>query len=200
MPESEKMGEQSPSDELKSSSHQEFSKTSPEPVSAAKAGSLLAGEAALDDSQILQPVSATANARSGTAYRFDRQAEHHAVSSSHAERLAGKRKIAYGVIAVALVAALLYLAGVSDKPAVEKFVQEMLPTKIEQAKAPLELDIPKNMPPVDIDVYVVVKDDTLWSISERFTGNPFNYPRIAGGNQIANPDLIYPGQRIRLIK
>jgi nucleoid-associated protein YgaU len=47
---------------------------------------------------------------------------------------------------------------------------------------------------------VVKKDDTLWNISERFTGNPFNYPRIAGENRIADPDLIFPGQRIRLIK
>jgi len=63
----------------------------------------------------------------------------------------------------------------------------------------LELEIPKSMP-VDIDIYVVVKGDTLWSISERFTGSPFNYPRIAGENRIAEPDLIFPGQKIRLIK
>ncbi|MGC2049377.1 MAG: chemotaxis protein CheW [Gallionella sp.] len=63
----------------------------------------------------------------------------------------------------------------------------------------LELDIPKNKPS-DIDVYVVQEGDTLWSISERFTGNPFNYPRIAGENRIADPDLIFPEQRIRLIK
>ncbi len=70
----------------------------------------------------------------------------------------------------------------------------------EKIRAPLELDIPKHMPPVGIDVYVVVHGDTLWSISKRFTGNPFNYPRIAGENKIANPDLIFSGQRIRLIK
>jgi chemotaxis signal transduction protein/LysM repeat protein len=70
---------------------------------------------------------------------------------------------------------------------------------MEKSRAPLELDIPKNMP-VDIDVYVVQKGDTLWSISQRFTGSPYNYPRIAGENRIAEPDLIFPGQRIRLIK
>lgn len=78
--------------------------------------------------------------------------------------------------------------------------QTVPPRPAENLRAPLELDIPKHMPPVDIDVYVVVKDDTLWNISERFTGDPFNYPRIAGENKIANPDLIFPGQRIRLIK
>jgi len=69
----------------------------------------------------------------------------------------------------------------------------------EQLRAPLELDIPKNRP-TDIDVYVVQEGDTLWGISERFTGNPFNYPRIAGENRIADPDLIFPEQQIRLIK
>lgn len=68
-----------------------------------------------------------------------------------------------------------------------------------EIRAPLELDIPANKP-VEIDVYVVREGDTLWSISEHFTGSPYNYPRIAGQNRIAEPDLIFPGQRIRLIK
>ena len=74
------------------------------------------------------------------------------------------------------------------------------PSPADKSRAPLELDIPKNMPAVNMDVYVVVKGDTLWSISQRFTGDPFNYPRIAGENKIANPDLIFPDQRIKLIK
>lgn len=78
--------------------------------------------------------------------------------------------------------------------------QTELPRPIDKTHAPLELVIPKNMPKIDIEEYVVVQGDTLWSISERFTGNPFNYPRIAGGNRIANPNLIFPGQRIRLIR
>jgi chemotaxis signal transduction protein len=73
------------------------------------------------------------------------------------------------------------------------------PRPAEIPRPSLELDIPKNKP-TDIDVYVVQEGDTLWSISERFTGNPFNYPRIAGENRIADPDLIFPEQRIRLIK
>ena len=73
------------------------------------------------------------------------------------------------------------------------------PRPAEISRPTLELDIPKNKP-TDIDVYVVQEGDTLWSISERFTGSPFNYPRIAGENRIADPDLIFPEQRIRLIK
>ena len=42
-----------------------------------------------------------------------------------------------------------------------------------------------------------VKDgDSLWRISERITGSGFNYPNIAKRNNIRNPDLIFPEQRI----
>lgn len=64
----------------------------------------------------------------------------------------------------------------------------------------LELIIPRHMARIDLDEYVVAQGDTLWSISLRFTGSPFNYPRIAGQNRIADPDLIFPGQRIKFIK
>jgi chemotaxis signal transduction protein/nucleoid-associated protein YgaU len=77
--------------------------------------------------------------------------------------------------------------------------QDKPPHAANETRAPLELDIPENKP-TDIDVYVVQEGDTLWSISEHFTGSPYNYPRIAGENRIADPDLIFPGQRIRLIK
>lgn len=77
--------------------------------------------------------------------------------------------------------------------------QTKLPRAAEKSRAPLELDVPANKP-VDIDEYVVQEGDTLWGISQRFTGSPYNYPRMAGENRIAEPDLIFPGQRIRLIK
>jgi nucleoid-associated protein YgaU len=63
----------------------------------------------------------------------------------------------------------------------------------------LELSLPAGSP-VEASEYVVREGDTLWSIARRFTGNPFNYPRIAGENRIADPDLIFPGQRIRLTR
>jgi len=50
------------------------------------------------------------------------------------------------------------------------------------------------------NIYTVVKGDTLWGIAKRFTGNPLNYPRVARDNSIATPDLIFPGQRIRLVQ
>ena len=237
--------------------------------------------AAAADSSSAEPIRTKASAKPDTPYRMSREVEQLATQSGHEERTnsSWKRRIAYGTIAVVLLAVSFYFAGTSDKPVIKDSMQGKETVKIEQAmvhpeqakeetvavrtkaelaqeigeqtrmeaeqakakanterevkpnaelesktnskqtlvlsplaktqtKPPrpaetsrptLELDIPKNKP-TDIDVYVVQEGDTLWSISERFTGNPFNYPRIAGENRIADPDLIFPEQRIRLIK
>lgn len=47
--------------------------------------------------------------------------------------------------------------------------------------------------------YTVIKGDTLWDISQKELGDPFLWPKIWKENTgIANPDRIYPGQKIRI--
>ena len=50
------------------------------------------------------------------------------------------------------------------------------------------------------DSYIVKKGDTLWDISAHFLNDPWRWPKLWGSNpQIANPHLIYPGDRLTLV-
>ncbi|MCC4834018.1 LysM peptidoglycan-binding domain-containing protein [Shewanella sp. 10N.7] len=50
------------------------------------------------------------------------------------------------------------------------------------------------------DSYIVKKGDTLWDISAFFLDDPWHWPKLWGANpQIANPHLIYPGDRLTLV-
>jgi len=44
--------------------------------------------------------------------------------------------------------------------------------------------------------YTVARGDTLSAIAKRFYGHASEYRRIAAANNIANPDLIHPGQQL----
>jgi len=48
--------------------------------------------------------------------------------------------------------------------------------------------------------HIVVQDDTLWQIAERYLDDPFRYPELAERSRISNPDRIYPGDVVRIIK
>jgi len=48
-------------------------------------------------------------------------------------------------------------------------------------------------------VHIIVKGDTLWAIAKYYLLNPYRYPELAKLSKIHNPDLIYPGNRVRII-
>lgn len=54
--------------------------------------------------------------------------------------------------------------------------------------------------PAPVEYYVIQKGDSLSAIAKRYYGNAKDYPRIFDANRevIKNPDLIYPGQKIRI--
>jgi chemotaxis signal transduction protein/LysM repeat protein len=48
-------------------------------------------------------------------------------------------------------------------------------------------------------IHIVVKGDTLWDIAQRYIHDPYRYPELARLSNIKNPDLIYPGDRVRIL-
>jgi chemotaxis signal transduction protein/nucleoid-associated protein YgaU len=68
-------------------------------------------------------------------------------------------------------------------------------TPADQQKTPLMSPVKSTS---DQTSHTVSKGDTLWDISEQYTGSGFNYPDVARKNKIANPDLIYPDQQVTL--
>jgi len=54
----------------------------------------------------------------------------------------------------------------------------------------------------DTEYYEIKKGDTLWAIAEKHYGNGTEYKRIFAENRevIKDPDLIFPGQKIRIPK
>jgi LysM domain len=59
---------------------------------------------------------------------------------------------------------------------------------------------PLALKPDAPDRYVVIRGDTLWGISQRYTDSPWRWPELWNMNkdQIRNPHLIYPGYVILL--
>ncbi len=47
-------------------------------------------------------------------------------------------------------------------------------------------------------LYTVKKGDTLWAIAKQYLGDGSRYPEIASDNLIQNPNLIFPGQEVRI--
>ncbi|NTW50838.1 MAG: peptidoglycan-binding protein LysM [Chlorobiales bacterium] len=61
---------------------------------------------------------------------------------------------------------------------------------------------PPNVPPEVTEYYTVKSGDTLSKIAKSYYGDAAKYPVIFEANRevIKNPDLIYPGQKLRIPK
>ncbi|MGF1546240.1 MAG: peptidoglycan-binding protein LysM [Thiotrichales bacterium] len=55
---------------------------------------------------------------------------------------------------------------------------------------------------VEVEYYTIAKGDTLSAIAKKFYGKASDYPRIFEANRevIKDPNLIFPGQKIRIPK
>ncbi len=75
----------------------------------------------------------------------------------------------------------------AERAAEEQVVAE---EQAQQAPAPAPAATPAPQ------TYTVQRGDTLSAIAKRFYGHATEYRRIAAANNIANPDLIHPGQQL----
>ena len=87
-----------------------------------------------------------------------------------------------------------------DQSAFEKMVLmagNVLGIKEVQAEE-LVVDEPTEQ---NVEFYVIEKGDTLWAIAQKYLGNGSKYTKIFEDNRevIKDPDLIYPGQKIRIV-
>jgi hypothetical protein len=68
------------------------------------------------------------------------------------------------------------------------------------SRATITIGSGRGVPAASIpNVYTVERGDTLWDITGRFYGNPYEWPRVWSYNpEITNPHWIYPLDRLRL--
>lgn len=68
------------------------------------------------------------------------------------------------------------------------------------AEAKTEADIVAALEPANVEYYLIQSGDSLSKIAKKYYNNAAEYPRIFEANKevIKDPDLIYPGQKIRI--
>ncbi len=82
---------------------------------------------------------------------------------------------------------------------------------VEKVVAKIEINDPESDQPIDVlaalepgnvEYYEIKSGDTLSKIAKKYYGDAMAYMRIFGANRevILDPDLIYPGQKIRIPK
>ena len=71
-------------------------------------------------------------------------------------------------------------------------VQGVTEVKVDGMEAPA--------PEPEVEYYTIVSGDSLSKIAKHYYGNAMDYPKLFEANRevIKDPDLIYPGQKIRI--
>ncbi|HMW22832.1 MAG TPA: LysM peptidoglycan-binding domain-containing protein [Burkholderiaceae bacterium] len=104
-------------------------------------------------------------------------------------------------LSVTALAATLWVSTVGVATAFPNYpvteAQRRTANEVAQAGVPLS-----ELAPDAPDSYTVKRGDTLWDIAKLFLRSPWRWPELWGMNlqQIRNPHLIYPGQRLLLVR
>lgn len=80
-----------------------------------------------------------------------------------------------------------------------KGVNEVV-VKIDVAEVDEDTDVQIAMEAENVEYYIIQSGDSLSKIAKKYYKNAMEYPRIFDANKevIKDPDLIYPGQKIRI--
>ena len=64
----------------------------------------------------------------------------------------------------------------------------------------IETDVGTALEPENVEFYLIQRGDSLSKIAKKYYQDAMEYPRIFAANKevILDPDLIYPGQKIRI--
>ena len=116
----------------------------------------------------------------------------HLTKGNHPARAAAPALALLAAIAAGLAAAPAHAQKYPVTPA-----QSDTARQVAQAGVPLE-----ELAPDAPDRYVVKKGDSLWAIAGLYLKRPWRWPELWGMNyeEIRNPNLIYPGQMLRIPK
>lgn len=94
-------------------------------------------------------------------------------------------------------------AAVEKATAAKKAELERQQAELNEVRRKLEAELARQAErhaAVEDTTYTIVRGDTLSGIAKRFLGNAGRWPEIHAANKdtIANPNLIYPGQVIKI--
>ena len=103
-----------------------------------------------------------------------------------------------GILLILAIAAVVIVAALPCPAAEKENKEEIQETRATAAESKEELNEQKPAVSYKYIEYEVIKGDTLYEITESYTGNGFDYWEVAEENRIPNPDLIFPRQKIRI--